>query len=908
MSWFARLRNVFRADKVSDEIDREMAFHLAERADDLVDAGVPPDEARREARRRFGSYVLQKENTRDRDILVWLETLFVDFRYGLRGLRRNPVFGLTTVLTLAIGIGANTAVFTLLYGLLLRSLPVAAPQELARIGLVNITDPYAGSASLIPYRMLQQLRQQQRSFVDISAWSTPGNVHVEDQDGTLRKHVTGLVSGNSFALLGLRPRLGRLITPSDDVPGGPAVGWPVVLSDSFWRDRFGGDPGIIGAPLKVSGTVVTIVGVTPASFHGVWPGVEPKLYLPMQFLTVLFADLDDLNSPRSSVWCAAIGRLKPGVSFAEANAEVVTSQPRLLRDFSPPDFTRDHPLFREAKLTVESARTGLPTFFGRAYSAPLSLMQGLVALVLLLCCVNVSGLMMSKLHERQHELAVRTAMGAARVRLIRQCLTESFVMALAGAALGAAAAWYGSGLLLQFFRDPMMGTWMSVQPDHAVFLVTAALAVCTTLFFGILPAWRASRGNPAALLKSRTAAERQMAGRGFVAVQVALSLVLVALATLLSQSLIRLRGEDTGFDVHHVTIQTPSFHLLPLKGAAKLDLYQRMVDRIARSPRIRSAAVTWYTPLTGFQSTGRFEALGDEPASPDEATLAYNMVGPGYFRTMATAILAGREFEAHERRRDVCVLNEAAANFLFRGQAALGRYVRSGGRVGLERNRDARSFAAPITCRVVGIAEDAKFASPHEPPPRTIYFPLAADLDDGNLVFLMNAPTKADAVAAYTDALQEIVPTIPLSLFVTLQEQMDASLGSQRAITLVSTCFAAVALLLSAIGLYGMLSSSVTQRTGEIGVRAALGASRGTIVRMILSDALRLVGIGALLGMVALFFAVHAIEHMLYGVSEFDLTTLVATGALLTVVVITASFWPARRAASIDPMRAMRAD
>ncbi|MGH9160181.1 MAG: ADOP family duplicated permease [Vicinamibacteraceae bacterium] len=908
MSWFARFRNVFRSNAVSDEIDREMAFHLVERADDLVEAGASPDEARREARRRFGRYALQTENTRERDLLVWLDTLLADVRYGVRGLRRSPVFGVTAVLTLAIGIGANTAVFTLLYGLLLRSLPAAAPQDLAHIGLITLSDAYSGSASLIPYRMLQQLRREQRSFVDISAWDA-STVVLEHQDGTLRKHEAGLVSGNSFELLGLQPRLGRLIAPSDDIPGGPATGWPVVLSDGFWRDRFGGDPQIIGASLKVSGTVVTVIGVTPRAFHGVWPGVEPDLYLPMQFLTVLATGLDSLDSPAASVWSAAIGRLKPGVSLTEANAEVATYQPRLLRDFSPPSLTRDPTLLRSAKLTVESARTGLPTFFGRAYSAPLFLMQGFVALVLLLCCVNVSGLMMSKLHERQHELTVRTAVGAARLRLIRQCLTESFLLALAGAALGAAAAWYGTSLLLQFFRDPMMGTWMSVQPDQTVFLVSAVLAVGTTLFFGLLPAWRASRGNPASLLKSRTAAQRQVAGRGFVAIQVALSLVLVTLATLLSQSLIRLRGEDIGFDADHVTIQTAPFHLLRKEGKERLDLYQRMVDRLGQSPRIRSAAVTWYTPLTGYDSTARFEGLTEGATSPEDVALAFNAVGPGYFRTMAIELLAGREFHAHERRRDVCVLNEAAATFLFRGQSALGRYIRSSDRIGLERNTERpQSLAAPITCRVVGIAEDAKFASVREPPPRTIYFPLTEDLDDGDLVFLLNASTKADAVAAYTHALQEIAPTVPLNLFVTLREQMDAQLGSQRAITLLSTFFGGVALLLSAIGLYGMLSSSVTQRTGEIGIRTALGASRSAILRTIFSDVLRLVGIGLLVGAVALLFAVRAIEHMLYETSPFDLTTLAATGLLLTLVVVAASFWPARRAATVDPMRAIRVD
>ncbi|PYQ46676.1 MAG: hypothetical protein DMF77_00060 [Acidobacteria bacterium] len=549
----------------------------------------------------------------------------------------------------------------------------------------------------------------------------------------------------------------------------------------------------------------------------------------------------------------------------------------------------------------------MPSFFAQTYSAPLYLMQGLVVIVLLLCCVNVSGLMMSKLHERQHEFAVRTAIGAGRLRLVRQYLAESFVIAVAGAALGAALAWYGTGSLLPFFRHPNMGTAMSLQPDQTVFLVTAALAVATTLFFGMWPAWRAGAADPGTLLKSRTAAPRRMGGRGFVAVQVGLSLVLVVSATLLSRSLIRLRGEPTGFDLDHVTIQTPPLHLLPQKGMAKLDLYQRMVDRIAHAPGIRSAAVTWFTPMTGSQVTAKFQAIGQGTTSPEDATLAYNAVGPGYFRTMETRIIDGREFETRERSRDVCVLNQAAADFLFSRQAAVGRYVRTSTSIGTTRGGD-RPLPESVTCRVVGVAQDAKFANLREPPPRTIYFPVTPDVVDGNLVFLLNGPTKAGVIAAYTDALREIAPTIPLVLFATLREQMDAALGSQRAITFMSTFFAGVALLLSAIGLYGMLSSSVTQRTGEIGIRAALGASRGVILRMVFADALRAVAIGVAMGSVALFFASPPIRHMLYGVSLFDLTTVAATAALLALVVLAASLWPARRAASVDPMRAIRAD
>ncbi|MGI8959638.1 MAG: FtsX-like permease family protein [Bryobacteraceae bacterium] len=449
----------------------------------------------------------------------------------------------------------------------------------------------------------------------------------------------------------------------------------------------------------------------------------------------------------------------------------------------------------------------------------------------------------------------------------------------------------------------MMSQAIDVHPDRMVFWATGLCAIGTTLLFGTLPAWRAGRSDPGVLLKSRTAAggRRQIAGRAFVPIQVALSLVLVVLATLLSQSLIRIRTQHNGFDVNHVTIQTPSFNLLPQKGNAKLDLYQKMVDRLNQMPGIRSAAVTWYTPMTGFQATGRFEALTGNPNPPKDSHMAYNSVGPGYFRTMDTHILEGREFEKNERNLNVCILNQSAASYLFPHQQAMGGYVRS---------KDPKEFPDPVSCRVIGIAENAKFASLRESAPRTIYFPISTKTitDAGNLVFLMNSGTKAQAIAGYRKALSEIAPTVPLVLFATLKDQMDAALGSQRLITTMSNLFATLALFLSALGLYGLLSLSVVQRTGEIGVRIALGAPRGNVLRMILSEALALVGAGLLLGAVALLFAARFVKEMLFGVSAFDPITLIATLVLLMVVALFAAMIPALRAASVDPMQALRAE
>jgi predicted permease len=882
------------------DIADELRVHLEMQSEDNQAAGMPTGEAQRRARLQLGSAPALIERVYDQEMITMLESWWRDFAFGMRAIRKSPVFCITAILTLALGIGANTAIFALLYGLLLRSLPVADPQQLAYIGLVSAGARNTGSGGFIPYHMLEQIRREQHSFSDISTWGW-NEITMLDTTGTLRVYRVGLVSGNAFSLFGMKPYLGRLITPEDDVREGSSLGWPVVLSYGFWNDRFAADPQIVGKQLTISNTPVTIVGVTPPAFRGVWPGDDMKMYLPLQFLNII-AKEDVINSPTSFFGISAIGRLKPGVTIREAQTEISFHQKQLLQQFIPMKF-RHLPYYQKASLRVSSARSGLPTYFGSVYSQPLLLMQGLVAVVLILCCVNVGGLMMSKVYARQREFAVRTAIGAARWRLIRQYLIESFVIALAGAALAAVAAWYGTPLLLRFFRNPMMGQPISVRPDSMVFWVTGLCAIFTTLLFGTLPAWRAGRADPGALLTSRTAAEsrRRIAGRAFVPLQVALSLVLIAMATLLSQSLVRLRSENTGFDLNHVTIQNARFYLLPQKGDAELDLYQRMVDRLEQMPGIRSAAATMYTPMTGFDSRGLFQAMTAGPNPPEDSHMAYNAVGPGYFRTMQTHILEGREFEKNEREPNVCILNRSAASYLFPHQQVLDRYVRG------ENLRDFKN-AGPFSCRVIGIAEDAKFASLREPPPRTIYFPLSTKTQSSGLVFLINSGTKAQAVAGYRKALSEIAPSVPIVIFATLKDQMDAALGSQELITALSNIFAGLALFLSALGLYGLLSSSVVQRTGEIGVRIALGAQRGRVLRMILSEAMGLVGVGVLLGAIALVFAIRFIQNMLFGVSAFDPIALALALALLIIVTLFAAVLPAVRAASVDPIEALRAE
>lgn len=425
-----RLRH-FRTDV---DLEDELRSHLEMQAEDAA-PGTSATEAQRRARLSLGGNRAIIGRIRDQELATFVESWYGDFALGLRALRRNPVFCLTAILTLALGIGANTAIFAFLYGLLLRSLPVAHASELVHIGLVSSTGSrFNDTQSILPYRMIEQFRRQQRSFSDISLWSGGGvrGVPLEDKEGILRFFSAGIVSGNAFSLLGMKPYIGRLIAPGDDVRGGPADGWPVVLSYGFWIERFGADPQIVGTQIKISGIPATIVGVTPPDFRGVWPGADIKLYFPFQFMAareMAITGKDPINEPTSFYWCSAIGRLKPGVGIEQAQAEARSYEKQLIHQFIPIEY-QHQPFFEQASLRIQSARSGLPTYFGHVYSEPLRIMQGLVLIVLLLCCVNVGGLMMSKVYARQREFAVRTAIGAARWRLIRQYLTESFVIAL----------------------------------------------------------------------------------------------------------------------------------------------------------------------------------------------------------------------------------------------------------------------------------------------------------------------------------------------------------------------------------------------------------------------------------------------------------------------------------------------
>jgi predicted permease len=544
------------------------------------------------------------------------------------------------------------------------------------------------------------------------------------------------------------------------------------------------------------------------------------------------------------------------------------------------------------------------SFLDQQFRQPLLLLQGIVLLVLLLCCINLGGLQTSRLQARQHEFAVRAALGATRSRIVQQCLTESLLLAFIGSVLAAALAWSSTAALGAFLTPAGSGESTILRPDARVLALTSVLALLTTLLFGLAPALLASRGSSATMLKTRATSRRTSALRRriFIPAQFALALVLVLGAGLFSQTLLRLRSNHAGFNSAHVMEVCGQFQSLKKTPAEVAALYHAMTEDLRARPGIEAATYTWVTPLTDFAPKVIVHSAAETHL---DHSIDFNDVGDGYFSTMGTRLLAGREFIADDHDRSTCVLNESAAHTLFPGGSALDETVMAAQATDVQ-------DGPKTTCRVVGLVEDAHYANLRDPAPPTIYFPItAANFNGGynnNMVFMIRSRTDAEAIAAYRATLARFAPNTGIMTFLPLRDQVDQSLGSERLTAILSTVFAGIALLLSAIGIFGLLALRVQERTPELGVRIAVGATRVHLLRMILGEALRMAVIGSASGLVLAGIAYFFIRRFLYGVSPADIRVALASLLVLIAVAILAAAIPARRAASLDPIQALRAE
>ncbi|HET9948650.1 MAG TPA: ABC transporter permease [Longimicrobiales bacterium] len=888
MSWYKRVVNLLRPERLSRELDREIAFHVAERADELMAAGMSEAEALREARRRFGNVVLQKERTREVDVVRWLESVLADVRYALRALRASPGFALVAVLSLGLGIGANTAVFSLIDAVLLRSLPVERPEE-----LVKLTMGEPGN-DVFTNPQWEQVRDRQDVFSGVFAFS--GESWDLATGGAARRIRGEWVSGGFFPTLGVRPALGRLLGPRDDVRGCPAV---AVLGHGFWEREYGGDPGAVGRTVSLDGHPFEVVGVAEPAFFGVEVGRAVDVYAPL-CAEAIVRGKDSFLDRRSTWFLQLIGRPRPGASLAQARTRLAAMAPAVFSATVPADWkpgTQREYLKRT--LSAEPAGQGVSPLRPR-YRHALAVLMVVVGLVLLNACANVANLLLARATARRRELAVRLAIGAGRGRLARQLLTESLLLSLLGAAVGVAFARWGSALLVRLLSTRADAVWLDLSIDGRVLGFTIAVATLTGLLFGLAPAWRSARVDPQAAMRAsaRSVAEghsRLTLVKALVAGQVALSLVLVVGAALLLGSFRNLATLDPGFRRTGILLVGVDLKEPGIADARALALLRGVLDRVRALPGVRAASASRVTPVGPARWNDIIHVDGYTPSSTNDALVWMNSATPGFFATMGTRLLAGRDFTDHDApgAPRVAIINRALATKFFGASSPLGRRF--------------RTDSNEAWLEVVGVVEDAKYVTLREQPSPTAYVPLSQEDHQGawfSLELRTDGPPAALA-RSVENAVAEVVPAASLD-FTTMSDQLAASIRPERLLAVLSGFFGALGLLLAVIGLYGTTAYSVTRRRSEIGIRIALGAMRTRVVRMVMREVGVMVAAGMILGALLALAATRLVASFLFGVAPGDPATFALAALVLGLVAGAAGALPAWRAARLDPMAALR--
>ncbi|HET7371914.1 MAG TPA: ABC transporter permease [Gemmatimonadaceae bacterium] len=890
MSWWSRFRNQSRSDDLSRDVDREMRFHLAEREDDLVRLGMAPADARREARRRFGNVTFHMEATRERDLFVWLDTLLRDLRYALRSLRGAPVFAVVAVLSLALGIGVNTAIFSIIDAVMLKSLPVTHPEELVK--LVRDTDDDEFTNPL-----WEAIRDRQDVFSGVFAFGSTGfNLAA----GGEARHVrANWVSGDYFATLGVRAEIGRTVLRGDDYRGCPGA---VVLSDGFWHSEYGGDERAIGKTISLDGHPFPIVGVADPRFFGVSVGDRPQVFVPICAEDIL-AGADSFLDQRGVWLLQIVARPKAGLTMAQVNARLATLGPAINEATLPKNWPTDAIAdYSRASLLAESAANGFSELRG-TYKKALYILMTIVGLVLAVACANVANLLLARAAAREREMAVRLALGASRARLARQLITESLLLSILGAAFGSAFAVWGSKVLVSMLSQSGRSVMLDLEPDRTVLLFTIAVATATGLLFGVVPAWRAGRVDPQAAMKARGRGvaeghSRFRIGRALVAAQVGLSLVLIAGAGLLIGSWRTLATLDPGFRREGILIVGANIHATNTPTDQRAALFARMLARLRTIPGVQSASMSDLTPVGPAAWNGRLDVAGFTPKSRRDDLAWMNAVSDGYFSTLAIPVLRGRDFDARDgvSGPKAVIVSEAMARRFFGTADAVGKRFRV---------EDGPGFSPPI--EIVGVVGDTKYRSLRDTAPPIVYYPQAQqDAKREGREFELRMDVGSPALLANIKAaIAEFSPKISLDIH-TLDAQLSASTALSRTIAMLSGFFGALALLLASVGLYGIMAYTVARRRNEIGVRIALGAEYGRVVRMVLGEVGRIVLAGVAVGLLLSFAVMRLVNAFLYGVRPTDAFTLAMSALVLLAVGIGAAALPARRAARLDPVAALR--
>jgi putative ABC transport system permease protein len=884
-----RLLSRLRRRRYEREMEEEMRLHLELQIEQNLASGMAADEAHYAAQRQFGNQTWLKEASREMWSLNSIETLIQDLRYSLRLLWKNPGFALITVLTLALGIGANTAIFSVISATLIRELPYKEGDRLVtlwgksqnnrqeRVDLGNFFD----------------WKEQNKVFSDMAAFT---DVRLKlSEEGETEEIPVQRTTGNLFSVLGAEAMLGRTIQPDDAQAGRNFV---AVLSHQMWISRYGGDPQIIGRKIKIENSFdLTVIGVMPPHFS--WfirknsaTGEPPQLWWPLP--------LSDLSRERRGRFAIGVARLKPGVTFEQAEAEMNTIGAHLEREY--PNFNRGY------GVTVTPLRREL---VGEIRPALLALM-GAVGFVLLIACANVANLLLARAAARQKEIAVRAALGAGRVRIIRQLLTESVLLSCLGAAAGLAIAFWSIKVLLNF-GPPELGDWQNIGLDLTTLAFTFVVALLTGIVFGLAPALSASRLNLVEMLNEtgggRGFRSNDFLRNGLVVAEVALALVLLVGAGLFFRSLIRLQSIDAGFNPRNVlTLRLPlPFRTIggPSMDKAYNNFFNESLDRLRSLPGVESVGAIDIPPFAGFNKTVSFtiENKLRSPTEDKDKTSLY-VTDHNFFRVMKITLKQGRFFDPREtiEAQHVVIVNESFARRYFPNEDPLGR------RVLIEFQESWRVQETHMPSQIIGVVGDARYTRIDQEVEPAAYLPIA-EAPSSRMTFVIRSKGDAMAIAsAAKNAIQSRFPGQPVVGLQTLAQMNAASTAGRKFNTLLLTAFAVLALLLSAIGIYGVMAFTVSQRTQEIGIRLAIGAQPGDVLAMVLKGGIKLTLIGIAVGLPLAAGLTRLTRNLLFGVEATDPATYAVVILGLSFVAAAACFLPARRAANMDPLASLRVE
>jgi predicted permease len=904
MNWLRelgrRLNMLLHRRQFEADLEEEMRLHLELRGEQQVGSGGEASDASAAARRRFGNPTVLREKSRSARGWEWLEDFFQDVNYGLRGMARSAGITLVALLSLALGIGANTAIFSLVDTVMLKSLPVNEPSQLVLFGNgldEGISDGFP-NRWLYSYPFYREMQKRNHVFSDVAAaFSMVDKVHgfVQGRSEAEPMNVQ-LVSGTYFPMLGVQPVIGRAISEDDDRAQG---GHPVAMvSYAWWTHNLARDPAVLDKKLTLGSTSYSIVGVAPAEFFGTKVGESPDIWIPLSMQKEVPPGFDGYNHNLFES-LHLMARLKPGVSTAEATAEANVLYQQILRGFSGvPLNKKTLRELDETHVELNSMATG----FSRLrymFSEPLKILMAVVGLVLLIACANIANLLLARSATRARELAVRQALGAGRSRLIRQLLTESLMLALAGGALGIAFASVASRLLLRMVSDGRMPGHLNVVLDTRVLLFTLMVTLATALLFGTIPAFRATRVQVTDSLKEgrgqTSGSSRGPLAKALVVLQVALSLVLLVGAGLFVRALMNLSNVDTGFNKENVIRLRVDPSSAGYKEDTRLEnLYHRIEQRVPALPGVRAASFSIFTFNEGTWNNSVW--VQGYPEGRRDVNVHHNAVSDAYFAAMGIPVLAGRTFGPQDSATSpkVGVIGETMARTLFPAGSPIGRHYGRGG----------PDHAGDI--EVIGVVKDVKYNSLDEEQQPGDYLPYSQNVRYLNDFEVRYSGDSSAMVAAIRQAIHDADFTLPVSDVTTLNEQVARSITNQRLVAQLSSFFGVLAVFLSCIGIYGLMSYVVSRRTNEIGVRMALGAEPADVLWLVMRESLWLAAVGTAIGVPVALASQGLVASMLFGLRPYDPLTLVGAVVVLLGMAALAGYLPSRRASQIDPMISLR--